>query len=281
MFRDVNENDAGAAAKVWAQSLGRDKNVRVDPVVQVLRGTNAIGEAIRTGAVDVITMTTEEYWHLRHRVSCDTFLYGVKSGSISEQYVLLVHRDSGIQKVADLRGRTLTLFRNPRACLAPVWVETLLGGPGSSRLSGFFGRVTEVNKLSRAVLPVFFRQADACLATRAGFETAAELNPQVGQQLKVLAISPELVPVVCCFRADYHSRCRDQVLAAALHVKSSPAGQQFLTLFQCDDFAQGTESDLNSALELLATYARLTDDSKTAHEPGESVSPGNIQEKAL
>jgi ABC-type phosphate/phosphonate transport system substrate-binding protein len=275
-FVDVNENDAGAAVRVWAQVLGRDHGIPVDPVVKIFRGTNAIIEVMRSHVIDMITVTTDELWALRKEVAVGSFVYGVKGGKIQEQYVLLVHRDSGIERLADLRGRALVLFQNPRASLAPMWLDTLLAQEGQARLAAHFGQVVQCTKPSRAILPVFFRQSDACLVTRQGFETTVELNPQIGRQLKVLACSPDLVPALFCFRNDYQSPWRNKLLAEIEKMHTTPAGHQVMNLFQCDRISEGPESNLNSAFELLAAYHRLEQPSNhlnTATPPTQPHSP--------
>ena len=127
----------------------------------------------------------------------------VINGRSTEEYVLLVHRDGPIKEIGDLQGRSLVWIDNPRACLAPIWLDTLLAQQGLGPADQFFGKMTPTKKTSQAVLPVFFRQADVCLTMRSGFQTAAELNPQVGRQLRVLATSPELVNQIFCYRPDY------------------------------------------------------------------------------
>ena len=178
--------------------------------------------------------------------------------------MLLVRADSGIEKVSDLRGRALTHFHNPMASLASTWVETLLLERGEGRLPDFFGKLPQSSKLARSILPVFFRQSDACVVTRQGFETASELNPQVGRQLKVLAASEPLVPAVFCFRGDYHSPLREKLLAEIGKVNTTPAGQQFMTLFQCDSLAEQPESSMESAFALLARHQRLREEASRA-----------------
>jgi ABC-type phosphate/phosphonate transport system substrate-binding protein len=279
MFAEVNENDAGAATRVWAQMLGRDHGIPVDSAAKTLRGPKEIADAMQNNLVDSITMTTEEYWLLRKEISVDHFVVGVKRGSVTEEYVLVVHRDSGIERIEDLRSRSLVIFQNPRASLAQVWLETLLAEAKLGRPADLCVRLNFFNKLSRVILPVFFRQTDACLVTRSGFETMSELNPQVGRQLKVLASSPAVVPTVFCCRANQPSPYRDPILAQLGVVNSSPAGQQFLTLFQVDSLQQSPLSCLDSACELLdrhQQFCHAADVAGTA-EPAAPSKPADDQ----
>ena len=79
-----------------------------------------------------------------------------------------------------------------------------------------------------------------------------ELNPQIGRRIKVLAASPPVVPVLFCFRADYMSPVRHQIMNELSHWHLSPAGRQILMLFQIDSLAEQPIGCLDSALELLA-----------------------------
>ena len=129
---------------------------------------------------------------------------------------------------------------------------------GFGDATNFCSRMTFVAKVSKVVLPVFFRKLDACIVTKRGFETMSELNPQTGQQLKTLAVSPALVPFLFCFRADYTSPIRKQVVAEISKWHTTPAGRQILTIFQCDRLEEGTFACLESAQELLDTQRRLS-----------------------
>ena len=156
------------------------------------------------------------------------------NGRSTEEYLLLVHRDGPIKEIGDLQGRSLVWLEHPRACLAPVWLDTLLAQGGLGPADQFFGKMTPTKKASQAVLSVFFRQADVSLTTRNGFQMAAELNPQVGQQLRVLASSPEFVHHVYRFRPDYPADNLKQVLAAMSTMHQTPSGQQMQTVFKVD-----------------------------------------------
>ena len=161
---DVNENDAVAALKVWANTIATERGILTDPSPRVLNSVEAIGQALRGRTVDALACPP------MNTGSCATcwmrvFIGSVDEGRISVEYVVLVHQDGGIRRIEDLRGRSVAFYRNSRTSLAPVWLDTVLLRSGFPR-GAEFCRVTRTTKLSNAVLPVFFRKTDACVVTR-------------------------------------------------------------------------------------------------------------------
>ena len=272
MFSDVNENDARAAMKVWGQAISEERGIPLDQGFQILGGVAAIAAEIRGKRIDAITLPTDEYWALRNQVSLGSIVIGSKDGQITEQYVLLVRGDSGIERLADLRGHSLTVFQSPLTSLAPAWLETELLQHQLGLAAQFWGRMTESTKLLRAILPVFFHQADACLVTLKGFETMAELNPQIGRQLRILAKSEAWVPSLFCFRGDYLSPYREKILQEVSRLNQSPAGRQTLALFQTEQLYPSEPAALASSCALLDLHRRLCAEASAA-PPGASALP--------
>lgn len=272
-FAGVNENDAKAGMKAWAEMLFRNRGLLVNAETVVLPNVEAIAQAERRKEVDAVVLNADECRQLGPELVSGPFIAGLSGGRITEQYVLLVHRDSGIERVEQLRGRSLICLNNARMCLAPAWLETALAAARLPR-TNVLSRVTRMDKLSKAVLPVFFRQADACVVTRRGFNTMAELNPQVGQRLRVLASSPEVVPTGFCFRYNYDNPLKEIILSEVSRIKDSPGGAQFMTLFECESLEARPISCLDSAFELLTACERLRAESNGAVGPA-PVSPGN------
>lgn len=255
-FTDVNENDARAAVKIWAQTLFNERGLPVDPEPVILKDPVAIAQALQDRQIEAITLNTDEYWRLGNDLLAGPFIGGQNNGRITEEYVLLVHRDSKIERLADLRGGSLVFHQNLRMCLAPYWLDVVLVNDGLPPAAAFC-RVSQNSRLSKTVLPVFFRQADACVATRRGFEVMSELNPQVSQRLKVLASSPELVPTGFVFRRDYHDPLKATIVAELAKIKDSLSGSQLLALFQSGSLEAQPISCLDRAFELLANHQRL------------------------
>ena len=256
-FVQVNENDARAALKVWAQTLGAERGIPVDPNLDILADTRAIKAALQAGRVDAVTMLTEQFWALRREVAFGSLILGRTRGETTEVYLLLVHRDLAAARLGDLRGKSVAVMDGSRGSLAAIWAETLLLEENLGPADAFWGRSTRLTKLSRLVLPVFFKQVDACVVTRDGFRTMCELNPQLGIQLRVLAQSAPLVPTVFCFRDDLVSAYRERLVAEIEAVAGSVAGRQTLTLFQSEQLVARPMSDLDESCALLDRHRRL------------------------
>ena len=276
-FLEVNENDALAAVKVWSATIAKERGVVTDPTLRVLNGLPEISQALVSKSIDAISLSTEEYWHLRPALDDRIFIVGRIDGSISEEYLLLVHQDSGIQRIEDLRGRKLIFFLNPRMSLASIWLDTLLLQKGALRTTEFCS-ATHNYKLANTVLAVFFRQVDACVVTRRSFKVMNELNPQLSQKLKILVSSPKFVPAGFTFRRDYNDTVRKTIIRELTKVANSPEVTQIQTLFQIGDFEAQPVSCLDRAFELLATHQRLLAKTKTgALSKAENVSIGDAK----
>jgi phosphonate transport system substrate-binding protein len=258
MFTDVNENDARAAIKVWGDMIVKEKKIQVVTTTQFFNKLEELEESLRQENTDVVAVTTTEYEQLLRHADFAPLFTTYHSGAPDESYLLLVHRDGPIKTLDDLRGRSLNRYNNPRADLALAWLDVHLIQQGHAATSGFFGKKTAHNKLNNVILPVFFRQVDACLVTRSGLEIMGELNPQVARQLVVLGESEAMIPAVFAFRADFSSPHRSDILAGVAELDKSPAGSQVLTIFNSQRIVEKSASALESALKLIERHREVT-----------------------
>lgn len=269
LFKHLNENDAKAALKAYSQALLKEKGVEVSPEPMLLDGAAAIGEALRNRQVEIASLLTLEFLALEPALQPAHVIISMIQGQTCEEYLILVRRDGPAKAVADLKGRHLMLYDDARASLAPAWLEVLAQqAHEAGGATEFFGRIEPADKLSRIVLPVFFGQADACLATRRGFDTMMELNPQLGKSLVAVAVSPKLIPAVACFRPDYEPDKYRKVRDLLLDVRHYPAGKQLLNLFAADSLVEAPISCLDSTRELLQQSGRLPPAKAAAPAPG-------------
>jgi phosphonate transport system substrate-binding protein len=187
-----------------------------------------------------------------------TIILDERQATSGEEYLILVDAQSNIRDLADLRGRSLAFHRNPTTCLAEAWLRAVLNVKDAGAMQDFFGKVIASDKISKGVvLPVFFGQMDACLVTRAGFETLCELNPQLGRRLRVLAASPRVVTVLMAFHKDCPPEAKRRVTEALLSLHKSVPGQQVMTLFQTRRMVLRDIAALQGSIQLLHAAERV------------------------
>lgn len=263
LFTGVNMNDAQAAIKVWIDAVVRAAGLPVRADTRIYDGVEDLRPALAAGRVDVVAATVVEFMDLEKEASLEHILIGVQSHESDGEYVLLVHKDSEFMKPADLRGRRILYWSNPRTCLIQDWLHSLLREETGAAGEGSFASITSQEKLSAVILPVFFQQADACLVTRGAWQTMGELNPQVTMKLRHLARSPDIVPMVIFFRAEYRSPLRQKVIEALENMEQTPSGRQILTLFHGVAVKEAPLSALDSA-RALHDQARVAESATRA-----------------
>jgi phosphonate transport system substrate-binding protein len=272
MFTDVNENDAKASIRAWAQTVARERGINMDPVAQLYNGTAEVIAAMKKGEVDAVSVLFDEYLAVSQQVEISNRFMTQTSGNLFEEYVLLIHVDGPIRDLAALRGQSLVLHSGARTCLAADWLDTLLLSNGWSRMDGFFKEVRKLPKLSPTVLQVFFHQADACVVAKSGFNTLCELNPQLRSKLKILFFSPPLAPALLCFRKDFDSPEKDKIMAAFERLHETLAGQQVLTIFQSEKLVPISQDQLADTETFLREARRL----RAAVDPARRIKPAAV-----
>jgi phosphonate transport system substrate-binding protein len=234
-------------------------------------------DALKTGQIDAVSMLADQLLALEPELQPSEVFLGTKNHSFTERYELLVHRSAGIDDVPGLAGKKLVLQASARTSLAPQWLDTLLACGSLGTAAEVLDTLTKNESPSKAVLQVFFRQADACLVTSNVFELACELNPQLRKELRVLAVSPEVVPSLFFFRPGYTSSVREKLEPAILALHETAAGLQVLTVFQSDGMVKRPLSSLEGTRQLLEEYDRSKQRSgvgsgaATAHTPPPTI----------
>jgi phosphonate transport system substrate-binding protein len=141
--------------------------------------------------------------------------------------------------------------------LALLWFTTLLLKRGLPESDNFFSDIKKVEKISQAVLPVFFMQADACIVRRAGFQTMVEMNPQVNKNLIVLQKSPVFQESLFCVRKDYDDKSKKIILDVVETLHLDPKGSQMLLLFRKNRVLPFKPEYIESVEALVKEYNEL------------------------
>lgn len=231
VFGGVTEQDTKAAFNTWAQVIGREFGVTLRPDSRMYRDHDDALAASASGELDMISMTSIDYLTMRGSLPSGVIMTPARRDVPGDEYLLVCHRDSPGRTLADFRGKVL--LRQPRATaqLGRLWLETELHRAGLPLTVDFFASAQPVAKPAKALLPVYFRQADLCLVTRAAFETACEMNPQLAASMHIVARSPPLVASLVWVALPPGSPFHQRMFEMIRTVHTTPSGRQTFLLF--------------------------------------------------
>ena len=232
IFVDVDRNDAQAVTDLWCNIISRKKGLVAK--TKIYDKLSDLEKDLKLKKVDLVAMVSNEFVELKNRLLMDPLFISSRQGELYESLVLLVRRDSGIRSIVDLRNKIFIQSRGRYAAVHRIWLETLLMKEGVPNLKCFFASYKEAMKPSQAVMPVFFRQADACITTRNFFEVLSELNPQLRRDIMVLKESRPIATGVIAIRKDLSIQKRDALLEFLENLHQDPLGKQLLTMFRMD-----------------------------------------------
>jgi ABC-type phosphate/phosphonate transport system substrate-binding protein len=255
-FGNSSRNDTKAAITTWAKNLLMQEPSSAGPdIVTVFDKSDELLSAYESGQLDGVTLAAEDFPRLKTRP--DALFLIRKNDSVTVRFALLVHRGSGIEDVRQLKGRKLVIHSSPTTGLAMPWLDTLLASRSLGLSQQVFGTAIRIEAAARAILQVFFRQADACVVALDTFRTAGELNPQVDKEIKPLFVSQALVPSLFFFHPGYNPTDRGIIESAIADLDKSPTGRQVLTVFQSEKLVKMPVSVLDETLALLAEHDRI------------------------
>lgn len=253
---DSNPNDAKAASLVWAKGITEQVGVWSSAEAHVFPDADAAVATVDAGKTDIVALTTMEYLGVERRLRATPSLIFISNNQAMTEFVLLTRSD--VKAVGDIAGRRLAMHASPAPDdLSDLWLNVLLLEAGLPGKAQAFGSIRMVPKKSQAAMALYFKQADVALETTAAFETAVELNPQLGRELRVLARSPKLLPGLLCLRDSLDPAVRRQYVEKASRLHELPQFRQSFILLQVTRLDEWQPWYLDSVRALVARYETL------------------------
>jgi phosphonate ABC transporter substrate-binding protein len=254
----ANVNDARAAYMVWIRQVASHYGIQTAaPVPEVFVPSEVLIRYVHQNAIDAYGITALELAKLLDWTDPDSLV--LQDYLIDGmEYLLLVHSNSHINTIADLRNGRIVSHLHRDMVLSPAWLGTLLAANNLPQADHFFAAQALNDKVNQVVLPVFFRRADAACLARRDWEMATELNPQLGRDLRVLAVSPKIIPIAMGFRRSTSAEARKALIDSIQKISSFTAGQQIVALYQSRAFGVRPITAMKTTLDMVHQYERVS-----------------------
>ena len=269
----VNRDDALALVRVWAETLGRQKDVVVEINASVADSVAEIGSRLQQGPVAWVLLDPVEYFELESLGLLEPAFMGTfGKDDEPERFLLVTSPESGATAVSDLRGKSLVIQSEYRSNLGQMWIEVLLHERNLGPADRFFGALSGASKPSAAALPVFFGKIGAGVVDKNSFEVMKEMNPQIGVRLRVLAESPPLVRGFLCVDTR-HQFYHAELLKGLQDLDRSPSGKQILMLFKANRLTPMSRDDLTQVRALYTKYRFISKGAAAKIAEGSALHP--------
>jgi hypothetical protein len=196
VIENANPTDVRAASLVWVQGvadlIGLFRSVESD----LFATADAAAVAVNVGGTEVLAISTLEYFSVEKVLKASPAAVFESGGEVGQEYVLVSRQ--GAVSLKDFVGKSIAIHAGNREwALSDVWADVLMAEAGVPDWRRVFS-VKYLDRRGHAAMAVFFKQADLAIEVRSAFQTAVELNPQLGRELRVLAKSPRLLPGLIC-----------------------------------------------------------------------------------
>lgn len=178
------------------------------------------------------------------------------NGEAASRGYIFVRADSGIQSAADMRGKNM-VFVDPATMEGYLYPRTYLHEQGVESLDSFFSRYSFAGSHASVIFAVLDGRADIGAAKDTVFDKLTRQDPSIGQELRIIARSPQEPEVTLCLRQELGEELREKIGAALLHMDKTARGKRVLQDFSALRFIETSSAEF-VRIEQMVAEAGLT-----------------------
>lgn len=251
-LRDANQTDLKASLGIWTEEVGKPYGVRI--LSFMYDDIAAMRGAVDRRDINFINAPGMELAELFAPEEIREG-YARRQHAAEEGLALVVARDSTIRSFADLRGKSVWRLSGDR--LSQVYLETQCLKNFAQGCKTALALKEEKRDI-QSIYAVFFGRAEAALVYLPTLNTARELNPQVGQRLRVLRDWKAKAAFFGMMTRHTDPAYRGLILNSTREAVKTARGRQLLELFRTDYLEPVDADDLKPYWALLREYRELS-----------------------
>ncbi len=198
--------------------------------------THAI-QAFQAGDIGMLAMTSIDYLKARKQTKMTPAFVTHKGTDPYDEFLFVVHKTKGIHKLNQLQNKEIFVEKGFLGNIALMWLDALLLEHSLDGRPAFFKNVNRVLKDSKAVLSVFFGQADAGIVRQNTYENLIAFNPQLEKNLTVLHRSPGYLFTVIVFHPGLDEKIQKLSMNICDNLDDYPEGKQIYMLLHIKEIS--------------------------------------------
>lgn len=234
-------------ARYMSDKLGMNAKVEIIPDV------NTMLNKLDDGSIDFGYVSNLDYVKLKKQRDVNPITKVVKGGTSTYNAILLVRKDSGINTLDDLKGKSIA-YTSKNSSHGYLYPSILVKDKFHMPLEQFFGKVVTTKKDPDGILSVLYKRADAVSASSQTYNILCLLMPRIKRDLKIISTSQ---PFVHGPMFSYEKNVKDKTIITnykkhILEMDKVTEGKQVLLLFKIGGWTNATDTDYNPLRQMLS-----------------------------
>lgn len=233
----VDYRDAIASIEVWSKEILKEIYSEYSLNNVFIESIDEVDDKYINDKASFVILTAIEYLTNQEKLKniTPTLLSSDDDGLVGIEYVLLVHKKSGINSIEDLKNKIVSFVDDYSNAVPYLWLNVLLKSEGFTSSDKFFKQILTSSTANQAVLKTFFGQIDACIVPKKLLSTTFILNPQLEQDLKILQQSEAFIAGIFCVNEKVANSIRKDFINSARVAMNTERGKQIALFFRTRD----------------------------------------------
>lgn len=259
MFLNADYNDAKAAIKVYVQNLQDQLLTGFSMRPVYFENTDDLLKNYSGENLAVITLSSVDFLAYKTKLLLNPVLVNSGKTDPFENYLILVRKEEAINSIETLSDKKFGMLPRENDPLPAMWLNVLIGSGKMAKTEKPFSNIITDKTESQLILSLFFGQLNACLVSKTAYETMVEINPQIGNKLKIIYSSPGYLRVVASFTTKFNkSKFSEKLLRHLTSLDNYAAGRQLFALTRTAKIVPYKEEYLDNVKALISDYNKLS-----------------------
>jgi len=242
----VDPATARAGAKPLFNRLTRGVGVTLE--METFADAEEALTKLKAKQLDFVAGSVMSYIKLSERTKLVLVARAQISGRHTTRLVLLARRDSGVKKLSQLKGKSISVPAGKS--IHDIFLQVRVGRLGVKPARSFFSAIQKKRRQQSAVLDVLMGEADSCLVSESVLKAMSALNPQIARQTVVVLKSESFSTFPLFARPDVPKDIFAMVKREALRLMNTKEGKQLFLIFKIDGMVPAREEDFRTARAL-------------------------------
>lgn len=257
-FSQYDDKDIQLVSRLWLREILDEFSHDVE--FQLYDDMTAMVRGFEDGAVDLVVgdgLNIVRHFEIQRLL--DGFC-GASDTAASDEYVVVVPADLKLAGWSGIKAPVIALAENDP--VAELYVRHAMlafqntEGPELVRLK----------QHNRALLNLFFGKANIAIVPKKTFETAVEMNPQMGRKLAVMEHTGLYARAMGFFRKGMDQEVYRDAREKVTNMNSDMRSKQMLMLYRSDKIVSTSIKDLEAIEKLDRSYQRLIQQKRSVNQ---------------